>query len=131
PPEVEGPVAAHSRARRAEGRVGEERPVLDSVVDAYELLVRHVAGAQGEVAHLAVAHHTVGKAHVAAARAQGRVRVRLEQRAQTRRVRWGDGIRRRIRRDAPSIEPAKDDRSVRGFGRAAQANPRTTAAYAS
>src|SRR5438046_7205850 len=129
--EVEGPAAAHGCACRPERPIAEERSVLDRVVDAHELLVLDVAGAHREMPDLAVSHHAVWEADIAATRAQDRVRIGLEQRAETRRLRPRHGVRGGIRCDAPSIEHAQDDRSRRSLPRAVQANARTTAANSS
>ena len=131
PHEVEGSPTAHGRACRTQSRVLEERALLDRIVDADELLVLDVSRAHREVPDLAVSHDAVRKADVAAARAEGRVRIRLCERAQTRRLRAGHGVRGRIRGKAPPVEHAEDDRSIRRLRCVAQANARTTAANSS
>src|SRR4029077_18868841 len=107
------------------------RPVLDRVVDPDELLVLHVAGAHREMADLAVSHDTVGQTHVAPARAERRVRVGLDQRAQPWRLGAGHGIGRRIGREAPTVEDAEHDRAIRRLACVVQAKARTTAANSS
>ena len=92
--QVKRSLAARGRAGCAEGAVREERPIVDRVVDADEILVLHVAGAHDHVTNLAVAHDPVRQTDIAAARPHRGVRAALPQPAELRRARAGDRVRR-------------------------------------
>ena len=111
--EMERPALASGGTRLTERRVLEEGAVVDRVADPHELLVADVAGAHGEMADLAVTHHSLRQPDGAAAGLERRVRIPLEERVETRGLRARHRIPRSIRRDPPSIEHAEHDRSVR------------------
>ena len=66
--------------------------VLDSIVDARQLLEHNAAGTDVKVTHLGIAHLAVGKAHVLARSAERGVGILLVQAIKEGRLGSGDGV---------------------------------------
>ena len=87
-----------------------ERPVLDGLADAREVLLDRRAGAEVEVSDLRVAHLALGQADRRAPRRQLAVRIALPEVVEDRRRRQRDGVARAVRRDPPAVEDDEADR---------------------
>ena len=96
--------ALGARERRPQHLVLGERPVLDRVVDARQVLTDDRAGAEVEVPDLRVAHLPVGQPDGAPAGRQLRVRVARPQLVEDRRVGQRDRVARARRREPPAVE---------------------------
>lgn len=86
--------------------------VLDSVIDARKLLEHDAAGTDVEVAHLGVAHLTVGKAHVLARSAERGVRVLLVQAIKEGRLGSSDGVLAIGRSQATAVHDDQECRKM-------------------
>src|SRR3954465_4498426 len=87
-----------------------ERPVLDGLADAREVLLDHRAGAEVEVPDLRVAHLALGEPDGRPPRRQLAVRIALPQVVEDRRRGQRDGVARAVRRDPPAVEDDEADR---------------------
>ena len=90
-----------------EGRVLEERAVLDRLVDAHQVLEEHAPGADRQVPDLGVAHLAVRQADRLAGRLQRRVRVLGPEPVEHGGVGELDRVPRPGRGESP---PVKDDK---------------------
>ena len=117
--EVQARAALGGRAdRRQQDGVLPEGAVGDRGVDARQVLEHRPAGAQVEVADLAVAHLAVGQADGGAGGVEAGMRPLGQQGAPARHVGGGDGIHGRVRPDAEAVDDDEHDRarSVRARG---------------
>ncbi len=87
-------------------------------VDARQVLEHRPAGAEVEVADLAVAHLAVGQADGGAGGVEAGMRPLGHESPPARHVGGGDGIHGRVRPDAEAVDDDEDDgaRSVRARG---------------
>src|SRR3954469_1533228 len=90
--------------RGSEGRVLEEGAVLDRLVHAHEILKQHSAGADREVADLAVSHLSRGQPDRAARGLEGGVRKGAPEPVEVRSRGELDGVARSGRCAAPAVE---------------------------
>src|SRR6266550_3044840 len=104
------PLASFEGAHQ--GRVLEERPVFDRLVDAHEVLKQDASGADREVSDFAVAHLSGRQPDGLARRVERGVRERLPQPVEVRGVGELHGIARSGRREAPAVE---DDERYEGM----------------
>ena len=86
-----------------------QRPVLDRLVDAHEVLLDDRPRAEVEVADLRVAHLPLGQPYARAAGGQRGVVVLLPESVEHRRVGERDRVARPIRRQPPAVEDHQAD----------------------
>ena len=110
--------------RPDEGRVLEERPVLDRRIDAHQVLEEHPPGADRQVPDLGVAHLAAGQADRLAGRLQRRVRVLGPEPVEDGRVGELDRVPRPGRSKSPPVED--DERYERVAARQIAANDSTS-----
>src|SRR3954471_15466470 len=96
------PFAALERGRK--GRVLEEGAVLDRLVHAHQILKQHSAGADREMADLAVSHLSRRQPDRAARGLERRVGKGPPEPVEIRSVRELDGVARSSRCAAPAVE---------------------------
>jgi hypothetical protein len=104
--------ALEALERRADRRVGPELAARHGLVDARQVLLDDGAGAEVQVADLAVAHLALGQPDGGAAGLELRVRVARPEVVEDRRARQVDGVAGPGRREAPAVEDHQADRRV-------------------
>src|SRR5581483_4829463 len=106
----------------------EERPVLDRAIHAHQILEEDAAGADGQVADLGVAHLAGRQPDRLARRGDRRVRARLPEPVEERRVGERDGVAGAVGRAAEAVEDDERDERKRVPARHASAPARQIAA---
>ena len=112
PHQVE-PVFAPGFHHFSQHRIGEQRLVIDGVVNFGDVHHQNAAGADVQVADFAVAHLTIGQAHEMAIGADQSVRIGLDQVIEGGLAREGDSVACHLFAMAPAIEDRQDYGSLR------------------
>ena len=110
PQQMQGPAAVgHALLQRCQLRCVLQLIVAHGVADPHQFLTDDPPGADGEMAHLGVAHLLIGQPHMGAAGLDQRVGIGMPKRLHHWRVALADGVVFAVVAVSPTIQNGEND----------------------